>query len=131
MRNVAALIEQETSAAQSDLTSGPEGEGTDLPLLGLAVVAAWIAAKVVVPMVCAFVSRLLYDKYKEISRPSQVAQAVADLESQADDTTIPVDEAEVITNAINSMIAEGVAAETAHAVAESTYTRLSHRLKTL
>jgi hypothetical protein len=76
------LVDELTAASVDDLTgTDTTRTGDELRLTGLEVLG-FLAAKVVVPIVCSFVSRELYERYKNLQTRAQEKEARAELSSK-------------------------------------------------
>lgn len=99
--------------------------GNVLNLAGLAFFT-FLGAKVVLPIACGFVSRVLYDKYKNLTK-SGVEAARADLGAPSSGPYDPV-ELDVIRGDITaSLVAEGIPQDKAVQVVERAIGRFQGR----
>lgn len=90
-----------------------------LGLTGLEVLA-FMAAKVVVPIVCSFISSVLFNKYKGAETKRELAEAKAEIAKHEGPLTPQVDRAVVIDSLVAGLVREGVPHEVAAGVVERT-----------
>lgn len=108
------------------LEPGERAEG--LKAVDLAILA-FLGVKVVLPIVCSFVGRELWERYDRIRSRSQAEEAREKLAGRPLGKAT-VEPAEVLGPIIESLLEEGVPAEKAARIAESTYRRISERVAT-
>ncbi len=108
------------------LEPGERAEG--LKAVELAILA-FLGVKVVVPIVCSFVGRELWERYDRIRSRSQAKEAREEL-AGCPLGKAAVERANVLAPIIESLLEEGVPAEDAARIAESTYRRISERVAT-
>lgn len=90
--------------------------------LGLtgAEVLIFLAGKVVVPIVCSFISSVLFNKYKDAETKRELAAAKAEIAKHEGPLTPQVDRAVVIDSIVAGLMREGVPREVAAGVVERT-----------
>jgi hypothetical protein len=128
--DVTRIIDEETDRIKADLVPAdtPQGQGT-LGLMGLEIVVVWIATKVVVPVACSIVSRVLYDRFKGLKTPIEAAQATAALgEAAAEGLRDPAEKAVVLRELTEELVHEGVDRTLSLALIESAHDSLKSRL---
>ena len=94
----------------SELTASDSTRG--LKLTGLEVLG-FLAAKVFVPILCAYVKDVLYDKYKNLKTKKEAAEAKQQLLQSAGPFKLQIDPDILIRDLAQSLTAEGVPAELA------------------
>ena len=94
----------------SELTASDSSRG--LKLTGLEVLG-FLAAKVCVPIFCAYVKDVLYDKYKTLKTKKEVAEAKQQLLQSAGPFKLQIDRDTLIRDMAQSLTAEGVPSELA------------------
>jgi len=128
--DAAQLVQQEEETTSRELTDmlepGERAEGLKAVELAL---LAFLGVKVVVPIVCSFVGRELWERYDRIRSRSQAREAREELADQAL-SKATVEPAKVLAPIIESLLEEGVPAEQAARIAENTYRRISERVAT-
>jgi hypothetical protein len=90
-----------------------------LGLTGIEVLV-FLAAKVVVPIVCSFISSVLFNKYKDADTKRELAKARAEIAKHEGPLTPQVDRAVVIDSIVAGLLREGVPREVAAGVVERT-----------
>jgi hypothetical protein len=91
-----------------------------LELTGLEVLA-FIGAKVAIPIVVSFVSRSLYDKYKDINSKKDLTDAKSALNGQSALNPPPVKRDEVTKVIVAKLLGEGFSEEHAQSAAKAAY----------
>lgn len=120
-------LQEEEAAVEAqlqDLLSTSETDGA-LKLTGLEILG-FLACKIVLPIACSFVGRVLYDKYKSMCVASQAAEARETVE-KAVTTKDTVDEQTVIEELTSELTKEGVPEEVARQAVTDTYRRMEQR----
>ena len=90
-----------------------------LGLTGIEVLV-FMAAKIVVPIVCSFISSVLFNKYKNAETKRELAEARAAITKHEGALTPQVDRAVVIDSIVAGLVREGVPKEVAASVVERT-----------
>lgn len=90
-----------------------------LGLTGIEVLV-FLAAKIVVPIVCSFISSALFNKYKNAETKRELAKAKAEIAKHEGPLTPQVDRAAVIDSIVAGLLREGVPREVAAGVVERT-----------
>jgi hypothetical protein len=90
-----------------------------LGLTGVEVLI-FLAAKVVVPIVCSFISSVLFNKYKDAETKRELATARTEIAKHEGPLTPQVDRAVVIDSIVAGLLREGVPREVATGVVERT-----------
>jgi hypothetical protein len=107
------------------LTSGDAGKG--LKLTGLEIVG-FLAVKVLIPIVCAFVKDVLYQKYKDLNTKKAAAEAKEQLLLAAGPFSLHIDRYTLVREVSQSLTTEGVPAALAQQIVEQTLTRVEKEL---
>jgi hypothetical protein len=113
------LAEEKVAQRRIQETAESSKKGTGLNMPGLETVVIFIAAKVVVPIVCGFLSRALYDKYSNIQTNSdaeKARKAILATEPQAD----TVDEKTMQEEVSKTLTEEGLPADLAKKIVSDT-----------
>lgn len=90
-----------------------------LGLTGIEVLI-FLAAKIVVPIVCSFISSVLFNKYKNAETKRELATARAEIAKHEGPLTPQVERAAVIDSIVAGLLREGVPREVATGVVERT-----------
>lgn len=99
------------------LSSGATGKG--LNLTGIEVIS-FLAAKMLVPIVAAFVKDVLYEKYKNLRTRGAAEEAKQQLLKSAGPFKLQIDRSTIIREMSESLCEEGVPASVAQKAAEDT-----------
>lgn len=116
------------TAATADLREvlGMPREGEVLNLTGLEFLA-FLGAKIALPIACGFVSRFLYEKYRDLKKPS-IEVARKELANADLDRRDPVLEEFLRRDQMGILVAEGISEEQATRIVDQAMRRLKDRL---
>lgn len=117
-------IAEVTAKLQQANTIDEAEEGSNLT--GIEVLV-FLAGKVVVPIFCGFVSRVLYEKYADLSTKVELDEAKAALTEGASSPveTIPVERVRV--DAVQRLTTEGVPQDVAEGIVDEVIFRCNQR----
>jgi hypothetical protein len=127
VRPIDTILVDEQTAVTTELQSVVRSSSSEdrLRLTGIEVLG-FIAVKVVIPIACGFVSRLLYEKYKDIQTGSQAERArkellTADAGEVMNEQAMKVELVEMLTK-------EGLGRDKAERLIDNSVTRMKGRL---
>lgn len=102
-----------------------QGEVDQLQLTGLELLG-FLAVKVVIPIACSLVGRILYDKYKDLQTDSQAQKAREEIVSSQNLAYEgePVGEQLVIQEVSAILVSEGISKEHAQRIVSESYNRI-------
>jgi hypothetical protein len=113
------VLQQERVAQNRIQKSRATAKDKDLKLPGAEVVALFLAGKVVLPIICGMISRVLYDKFKNIQTKSD-ADAARKAIVQAPAQDKPVDRGTIQTEVTKSLVDEGLPPAAAEKIVKET-----------
>lgn len=116
--DLVAIHEAATKTMLRDALQQKDRTGS-LGLTGIEVLV-FMAAKIVVPIVCSFISSVLFNKYKNSETKRELAEAKAEIAKHEGPLTPQVDRAVVIDSIVAGLVREGVPQEVAASVVERT-----------
>ncbi|GAA0984733.1 hypothetical protein GCM10009555_059000 [Acrocarpospora macrocephala] len=121
-------VNAEIAETQADLAVEDDETGLSIP--GLETILAFVAVKIVIPVVTGFLGKHLYDKYQDLRSRRDTEAAIADLAQpgalvRADASSIDIEQLrrEVVAMAV----AEGIDVRLADAVVSKTISRIHER----
>jgi hypothetical protein len=118
--------EQKTQLLLRDLNEQNQNSER-LKLTGLEIIG-FLGAKLVIPIVSGFISRILYDKYKDMQTNSQAEEARKELLiNQGVENKDLVDEETMIRELSERLVAEGYSQEDAHRIVSESVKRIKQK----
>jgi hypothetical protein len=94
--------------------------------IGIAEVAMFLAAKIVVPVIASYVSRALYERFGYMRSRSDVNKAVAALQGSSVSSSPAVDRESVVKAVVDSLVDdEGLRREDAEELVAKVYERVA------
>jgi hypothetical protein len=120
-------IEREREAVVGDISSlqSPSKAGSALGLPGIEIILKWIAEKIVLHMLLAFVNRKVYEKYQANQTATGLAEAHSDIITLGLSSRPAVDPVTVRTDLVTMITAEGLPQSQAEAIVEKMTQRLN------
>jgi hypothetical protein len=118
--------EQKTQLLLRDLNERNQNSER-LKLTGLEIIG-FLGAKLVIPIVSGFISRILYDKYKDMQTNSQAEEARKEiLINQGVENKDIVDEGIMIQELSKRLVDEGYSQENAHRIVSESVGRIKQK----
>jgi len=93
--------------------------------LGVLIIGGFIATKILLPIMCGFVSRALYDKYKGLQTTREAEQAKRELLQSQISSDLPVPREEVVRDMASKLAEDGVGSDRAQELVEQTIDRVA------
>lgn len=123
-----AEVQEEAEAVKVAVNDAlqAESDGERLKLTGLEVLA-FLGLKIVIPICCGMVSRVLFDKYKDLQTTKKAELAMQELMDQSD-ASDPVSDEEILSHTIERLMDEGVPKAPARQIAQETLKRIKERV---
>jgi hypothetical protein len=122
-------MDELTAQTVSDLGAvGEESSGGKLALAGPEVLL-FIAGKIVIPVLCAFIKDVLYEKYKSIRTRAQLAEAKKQLAGAKPAEHIAVAESVVVTDLVTALEDDGIGRDVAEKTVRAVIARTQARLQ--
>jgi hypothetical protein len=92
------------------------------------IVVGFVTTKILLPIICGFLGRLLYDRYKSMQTTSEADQATAEILNYTDFSAdvVPIDE--IINDMTDKLIEDGVAKERAEQIIARIITAVKQKL---
>ena len=122
-----AFLDKTQELVSHDLSELDAGKSKGLKLTGLEILG-FLAAKVLVPVVCAFVKDVLYQKYKDFKTNKAVTEARQELLQSSGPFKLQVDRDSLVRDVSQSLIAEGVPAALAQKTVEDAVAHVEKEL---
>jgi hypothetical protein len=125
------LFQDLRSATERELSAGagPDRQGT-IGLPGAEVVLSFLAAKILIPVVCAFIKDVAFEQYKKINSRAEAARARDALAGQTlqSEPVVPIEN--IIKEVKPHLVAEGLSEDTADRAIRRAFERVRQTVGT-